>query len=320
MSPKEMSEMENMKAVRIFNYGGPEVLRVEVAARPTPGSGELLIRVHAAAVNPVDWKVRAGYLKDRIPYPLPFIPGWDVSGVVEATGPDVTRFKKGDAVYARPDIARNGAYAEFIVVRESEVALKPRSVDHVHAAAIPLAALTAWQALFDAAGLKAGQRILIHAAAGGVGSFAVQLAKWKGAHVMGTASARNQRFLRELGVDEPIDYEKTRFEDVVRDVDVVLDTIGANTQQRSWKVLKKGGILVSIISPPSAEEAAKHGARSSYVFVQPNAAELAEIAKLVDSGKVKSMVETVLPLSEARRAQELSQTGHTRGKRVLKVA
>jgi len=200
------------------------------------------------------------------------------------------------------------------------VALKPRSVDHVHAAAIPLAALTAWQALFDVAGLTAGQKILIHAAAGGVGSFAVQLAKWKEAHVIGTASARNQSFLRELGVDEPIDYEKARFEDVVHDVDVVLDTIGGDTQQRSWKVLKKGGILVSIISEPSAEEAAKYGVRPGYVFVQPNAAELAEIAKLVDSGKVKPVVETVLPLSEARRAQELSETGHTRGKIVLKVA
>lgn len=312
--------MENMRAVRIHNYGGPEVLRFEDAPRPTPGSGELLIRIHAAAVNPVDWKVRAGYLKGRIPYPLPFIPGWDVSGVVEATGPGVTKFRKGDAVYARPDIARNGAYAEYIVVRESEVALKPRSVDHVHAAAIPLAGLTAWQALFDVAGLKAGQRILIHAAAGGVGSFAVQLAKWKGSYVIGTASAHNQRFLRELGVDEPIDYGKTRFEHVAHDVDVVFDTIGGDTQQRSWQVLKKGGILVSIVSPPSAEEAAKHGVRSGYVFVQPNAAELAEIAKLVDSGKVKSIVETVLPLSEARRAQELSETGHARGKIVLQVA
>lgn len=312
--------MENMKAVRIHNYGGLEVLKFEDAPRPKTGSGEVLIRVHAAAVNPVDWKVRAGYLKGHIPYPLPFIPGWDVSGVVEATGPGVMEFKKGDEVYSRPDITRNGAYAEYIVVKASEVALKPRSVDHVHAAAIPLAALTAWQALFDVAGLTAGQKILVHAAAGGVGSFAVQLAKWKGAHVIGTASARNQSFLRGLGVDEPIDYEKARFEDVVHDVDVVFDTIGGDTQQRSWKVLKKGGILVSIISQPSAEEAAKHGVRPGYVFVQPNAAELAEIAKLVDSGKVKPVVETVLPLSEARRAQELSEAGHTRGKIVLKVA
>lgn len=312
--------MENMKAVRIHNYGGPEVLRFEDAPRPQPGAGEVLVRIHAAAVNPVDWKVRAGRLKERIQYPLPLIPGWDFSGVVEATGPGVTRLKKGDEVYARPDIARNGAYAEYIVAKESEVALKPKSVDHVRAAAIPLAALTAWQALFDTAGLSAGQKVLIHGAAGGVGSFAVQLAKWKGAHVIGTASGRNQSFLRDLGVDEPIDYEKTRFEDVVHDVDVVLDTIGGDTQKRSWKVLKKGGILVSIVSPPSAEEAAKHGVRSGYVFVQPSASQLAEIAKLVDSGKLKPVVEAVLPLSEARRAQELNETGHTRGRIVLKVA
>ncbi len=312
--------MENMKAVRIHNYGGPEVLKFEEAPRPQPGNGEVLVRIHAAAVNPVDWKVRAGRLKERIQYPLPLIPGWDFSGVVEATGSGVTRLKKGDEVYARPDLARNGAYAEYIVAKESEVALKPKSVDHVQAAAIPLAALTAWQALFDSAGLKAGQKVLIHGAAGGVGSFAVQLAKWKGAHVTGTASGRNQSFLRELGVDQPIDYEKTRFEDVVHDVDVVLDTIGGDTQKRSWKVLKKGGILVSIVSPPSAEEAAKQGVRHGYVFVQPNASQLAEIAKLVDSGKLKPVVETVLPLAEARRAQEQSETGHARGKIVLKVA
>jgi NADPH:quinone reductase-like Zn-dependent oxidoreductase len=308
-----------MKAIRIHEYGGSEVLMFEEAPRPQPAAGDVLIRVHAAGVNPVDWKVREGYLKDVLPYSLPFIPGWDVSGTVEAAGSGVSMFQKGEEVYSRPDIARDGAYAEFIVVRESELALKPKSIDHVQAAAIPLAALTAWQALFDVGGLSAGQKVVIHAAAGGVGSFAVQLAKWKGAHVIGTASERNQSLLRELGVDEPIDYHKTRFDDVVHDVDVVLDTIGGDTQHRSWGVLKKGGILVSILSPPSQEEAAKHGARPGYVFVQPNSAELTEIAKLVDAGKVKPVVETVLPLAEARRAQELSQTRHTRGKIVLKV-
>ncbi|MGH8728265.1 MAG: NADP-dependent oxidoreductase [Burkholderiales bacterium] len=228
--------------------------------------------------------------------------------------------KAGDEVYARPDIARDGAYAQYIVVRESEVALKPKSIDHIHAAAIPLAALTAWQALFDAAELSSGQTVLVHAAAGGVGSFAVQLAKWRGARVIGTASKRNHEFLRELGVDEAIDYETTRFEDVVRGVDVVFDTIGGDTQKRSWKVLKKGGILVSILTPPSPEEAAAHGVRHAYTFVQPNAMRLAELAQLVDSGKLKPVIETVLPLSETRRAHELGQTGHTRGKIVLDIA
>ena len=314
--------MENMKAVQVHNYGGPEVLHFEDAPRPTPGSGELLIKVHAASVNAIDWKARAGYLKDVFPLPLPYIPGWDVSGIVEAVGSGVTKFKKGDEVYARPDAARNGkgTYAEYVVVKETEAALKPKSIDHVHAAAIPVVALTAWQALFDKAGLSKSQRILIHGAAGGVGSFAVQLAKWKGAHVIGTASARNQAFLRQLGVDEPIDYEKTRFEDVVHDVDVVLDPIGGDTQKRSWKTLKKGGILVSIVGQPSAEEPKNHGVRSAFLSAQGGSSLLAELATLVDSGKIKPIVETVMPLSEARHAHELNETGHARGKIVLEVA
>ena len=314
--------MENMKAVRVHNYGGPEVLRFEDAPRPAPGSGELLIRVYAASVNPLDWKVRAGYMKDYIPLPLPFTPGWDVSGVVEAVGSGVTKFKKGDEVYARPDITAhgNGAYAEYVVAKETETALKPKSIDHVHATTIPVGAVTAWRALFDAAGLKEGQKVLIHGAAGGVGSFAVQLAKWKGAHVIGTASSRNQAFLKELGVDEPVDYEKSRFEDVVHDVDVVFDPIGGETQKRSWKALKKGGILVSIVAPPSEEEAKKYGARSAFLSAKGGSSLLAELATLVDSGKIKPIVEKVLPLSEARQAHELNETGHARGKIVLKVA
>jgi NADPH:quinone reductase-like Zn-dependent oxidoreductase len=312
--------MDNMKAIRIHQYGGPEVLVFEDAPRPVPGLGEVLIRVHAAGVNPVDWKIRAGYMKEFRPYTFPLILGWDLSGVVEAIGPDAGKFKVGDEVYSRPDISRNGAYAEYIAVKESEAAFKPRSIDHIHAAAIPLACLTAWQAIFDTAGLSAGQKILIHAAAGGVGSFAVQLAKWKDAYVIGTASGRNQSFLLDMGVDEPIDYEKMRFEDLVRDVDVVFDTIGGDTQKRSWKVLKKGGILVSIAASPTAEEAARGGVRQAFIFMTPNGSELTEIAGLVDSGKLKPIVETVLPLADARRAHELSQTGHTRGKIVLRVA
>lgn len=309
--------MNTMKAVRIHAYGGPEVLKYEEVPRPEPGHGELLVRVHAAGVNPVDWKIREGYLKQALNHSLPLIPGWDVSGVVEATGPGVTRLKVDDEVYGLPDIGRDGAYADYIVVRETAVALKPKTIDHIHAAAIPLAALTAWQSLFDAAGLGTGQKVLIHAAAGGVGSFAVQLAKWKGAKVFGTASEGNHAFLRNLGADEVIDYHATRFEDVVHDVDVVFDTMGGDTQKRSWSVLKKGGILVSILGQPSVEEAAAHGVRQAWVLVQANAEQLEALADLVDAGKLKPIVETVLPLSEARRAQELSQSGHTRGKIVL---
>ena len=312
--------MTTMKAVAMHAYGGPEVLKYEDAARPDPATGEALVRVHAAAVNPVDWKVRAGHLRGFLNYSLPLIPGWDLSGVVEATGAGVTDWKPGDAVYARPDLRRNGAYAEYIAVRASELGHKPRSIDHVQASAIPLACLTAWQALFDAGGLKAGQRVLIHAAAGGDGTFAVQLAKWKGAHVVGTASERNHAFLRELGADEVIDYTKTNFEEVVRDVDVVLDTLAGQTRDRSWNVLKKDGILVSILGQPSPDDAAQRGVRAAGVFVEPNQAQLGEIAKLVDSGKLRPIIETVLPLAQAARAHEMNQTLHTRGKIVLQVA
>lgn len=311
--------MATMKAVRIHEYGGPEVLRYEDAPRPEAGPGEVLIRVHAASVNPVDWKVRAGYAKDRLKYKMPFIPGWDVSGVVEAVGSGVSRLKVGDEVYSRPDISRDGTYAEYVVVKESEVALKPKSIDHVHAAAIPLAALTAWQALFDGAKLSAGQTVLIHGAAGGVGTFAVQFAKMKGARVIATASKKNHEFLRSLGADEVIDYNTTKFEDVVRDVDVVLDTITGETADRSYQVIKKGGIYVSILAPPSPEKAAAHGVRTHHTFVQANAEQLNEIAKLVDSGKLKLTIEKVFPLAEARAAQELNAQGHTRGKIVLRV-
>jgi NADPH:quinone reductase-like Zn-dependent oxidoreductase len=308
-----------MKAVRVHEYGGPEVLKYEEAPRPEPAAGEVLVRVHAAGVNPVDWKVRAGFTKGFLNYKLPMIPGWDLSGVVESAGAGVTDWKKGDEVYSRPDISRDGAYAEYIAVKSGELARKPKSLDHLKASSVPLAALTAWQALFDAGGLQAGQRVLIHAAAGGVGTFAVQFARWKGAHVIGTASERNHAFLKELGADEIVDYGKVRFEDVVRDVDLVLDAMAGETRDRSWKVLKKGGILVSILGQPSKEDAAKHGARAAGVFVQPNRAELEEIGRLIDAAKVKPVIEAVLPLKDARRAHEMNQTLHTRGKIVLQV-
>jgi NADPH:quinone reductase-like Zn-dependent oxidoreductase len=311
--------MAMMKAVRIHEYGGPEVLRYEDAPRPEPASGEVLIRVHASAVNPIDWKVRQGFAKERLKYKMPFIPGWDLSGVIETAGTGATRLKPGDEVYSRPDISRDGSYAEYIVVKESEVALKPKSIDHVNAAAIPLTGLTAWQALFDAAKLTSGQTVLIHGAAGGVGTFAIQFAKLKGARVIGTASKKNHDFLRSLGTDEVIDYNTVKFEDVVRNVDVVLDTITGETTDRSWQVMRKGGILVSILMPPSPEKAAQHGVRCAHTFVQANPEQLSEIAKLVDSGEVKPIIEKVFPLAEARAAQESNATGHTRGKIVLRV-
>jgi NADPH:quinone reductase-like Zn-dependent oxidoreductase len=309
-----------MKAVRMHGYGGPEVLKYEDAPRPEPAEGEVLVKVHAAAVNPVDWKIRAGYMRSFRDYPMPFILGWDFSGTIEEVGRGVApAWKAGDEVYSRPDIGRNGAYADYIAVRASEIQRKPKSLDHVHSAAIPLAALTAWQAMFDAAQLRAGQRILIHAAAGGVGTFAVQLARGKGAYVIGTASKRNHDFVKELGADEVIDYQTTRFEDAVHDVDVVLDALSGETRDRSWQVLKKGGILVSILGQPSQEDAARHGVRGAGIFVQPNAAQLAELVNLANAGKVRPVIDAVLPLAEAARAHEMNQTLHTRGKIVLRV-
>ncbi|MGA7355210.1 MAG: NADP-dependent oxidoreductase [Candidatus Cybelea sp.] len=292
-----------MKAVRAHGYGDAGVLSFEDAPLPSPGEGEVLVRVYAASVNPADWKLRT------------FIPGRDVSGVVEAVGPGVTRFAQGDAVFGNAI----GAYAQYAVANEAELARKPLTVDHIHAAAIPLAALTAWQALFEIAGLKEGRRLLIHGAAGGVGSFAVQLAKWKGARVAGTASSRNQLFLMGLGVDQPIDHFRQRFEDVVGPVDVVLDTVGGDAQQRSWNVLRKGGMLVSIVAPPSTEEARRHEATAAIFTSRPDGGQLAQIGELIDFGYVRPAVETVLPLSQAKRAHQISEAGHVRGKIVLSV-
>lgn len=308
--------METMKAIRIHSFGGTEVLVYEDAPKPEPGENEVLIRVHAAAINPIDWKIRSGFVKKDLP--MPFILGWDASGEVVAVGIGVTEFKTGDTVYTMLGM-KAGAYAEYLTAPASLVALKPQSLDYIHAASVPLVSLTAWQALFDLAGLQQGQRLLLHGSAGGLGSMAVQLAKAKGAYVIGTASSRNADFLRQLGSDEVIDYQSTRFEDVASGVDVVFDTIGGDTQERSFGVLKKGGFLVSAVSPPSEELTATHAVRGAKVFAKPNAARLEEVAALIDLGLVKPIVEKVLPLEEVRFGHELSQSGHTRGKIVLQL-
>jgi NADPH:quinone reductase-like Zn-dependent oxidoreductase len=277
------------------------------------------VRVHASGVNPIDWKIRDGDYKLVMRFRLPIVLGWDVSGVVEAIGAGVTSFRAGDEVFARPDIKRGGTYAEYVAIRASDAARKPRSIDHVHAAAVPLAGLTAWQALFDKADLREGQRVLVHAAAGGVGHFAVQLAKWKGAFVAGTASGRNEALVRSLGADQVVDYTRERFEDAVEPVDAVLDTLGGEVGRRSWKVLKRGGTLVSVLDIAASLKGALRLKRGRFLLIKPNAAQLESIAGLIDAGKVKPLVENVFPLAEARRAHELSQSGRVRGKIVLKV-
>jgi NADPH:quinone reductase-like Zn-dependent oxidoreductase len=307
-----------MQAIRIHNYGGPEVLLYEEAPRPRVREGEVLIRVHAAGVNPLDCKVRAGEVKEIIQHKLPLIPGWDVSGVVEEVGAGVSQFKRGDEVFAMADPTRGGAYADYIAVREATVAMKPQSLHHVRAAAVPVSALTAWRSLFDLEQVQAGQRILIHGS-GGVAHFAVQLAKWKGAYVIATVSTKNHELLRKLGADETIDYTTQEFEKVAEKVDLVLDTIGGETQERSWRVLKKGGALISLVQPPSEQKARRFGVRGIMCSAQPDGAQLGEIAKLIDSAKLKPVIDRILPLREARRAHELTQNGHIRGKIVLRV-
>jgi len=309
-----MTATETMKAIRIHAFGGPEVLRYEEVPKPEPKAGQLLVRVHAAGVNPLDWKIRQGLLGRD---PLPQTMGSDFSGVIEARGSGAQELGVGEAVFGT--IAdESGSYAEYAVTTVAQIARKPDGLDHIQAAALPIASMAPWQALFDKANLQAGQKVLIHAAAGGVGGFAVQFAKWKGARVIGTASAQSVSLVKELGADEVIDYRSARFEDLVKDVDVVLDTMGGETQERSLKVLKRGGILVSLVQPPSEEKARVLGVRAVFLRSDHNRGdELAKIAELVVSGQVKVNVETVLPLSEARQAQELSQSGHAHGKIVL---
>lgn len=309
---------DQMHAIRVHGFGDPDVLQYETAPRPEPAADELLVRVHAAGVNSLDCLLRRGIIDEP---PLPWIPGYDLSAVVESVGGDVTAFEAGDAVYGQvggpPGLGNT--YAEYATVPAAEVARVPDRLDHTEAAAVPMVALTAWQALFDKGNLSAGDRVLFHGAAGGVGHIAVQLANWRGATIIGTGSAHSEDFLYDLGVDEFVNYREERFEDVVDEVDVVIDTQGGDTRERSFEVLAEGGTLVSLKGEPDEERAAEHGVRGRSVFAQPDAATLAEISDLLEDGTLDVTVSSVHPLSEARTAHEQVEDGHTHGKRVLQV-
>src|SRR5438105_2692977 len=309
-----------MKAAVVYEYGGPEVFKYEDAPRPEPQDGEVLVRVIAAGVNPVDAYVRQGMLSKRGLDNRPIIIGYDIAGLVEKAGARVTKFKPGDAVYAYLSIMRGGGYSEFAIAKEEEMSLKPKNIDFEKAAAVPLAATTAWQALIDIAKLEKGQTLLIHGGSGGVGCFAVQIAKARGAKVIATASTDNQDLLKQLGVDQPIDYTTTKFEDVVKDVDVVLNAVRGDTLARSYGVVKKGGIIVSITGQPDPAELEKHGIRGSGLGAHPDAKVLEELAKLIDAGKITPIVSVVMPLVDVAKAQQQIASRHTRGKVVLKVA
>jgi NADPH:quinone reductase-like Zn-dependent oxidoreductase len=312
------SDKPMMKAIVAHEYGGPEVLRYEDAPVPEPKENEVLVRVIASGVNPADPLIVSGKYAREFGTHLPLIPGYDMAGVVEKIGAKITRLKVGDPVYAY--LLWGGGWAEHAVTNEGEAAIKPKSLTFTEAAAVPLAALTAWQALVDTAQVHAGQTVLIHGGSGGVGSFAIQIAKARGAHVLATASTANQDLLKQLGADVAIDYTATKFEDAAKDVDVVLDPVGKDTLARSYGVVKKGGVVVTIVSRPDQAELDKRGIRGASLSSHPNANELAEITKLIDEKKIRPIVTQVLPLAEAAKADEQAATHHTRGKIVLKVA
>ncbi|WP_431925235.1 NADP-dependent oxidoreductase [Nonomuraea jabiensis] len=311
-----------MKAIGQDVLGGPEVLKMVEVERPVPGPTEVLVRVEAAGLNPTDWKTRAagGFLRDK----LPFVLGYDVSGVVEDSGVGQALYKPGDEVFGMlkyPD--RHGAFAEYVTAPSRHFVRKPAAVDHVQAAGIPLAGLTAYQALVDVAGLKGGQRVLVHAAAGGVGHLAVQIAKARGAYVIGTASATKHEFLRGLGADELVDYRNEDFAEVVRDVDVVLETIGGDYGPRSLRTLRKGGTIVSLVlrelDPDLHRQAAELGIRSEGMLVEPDHAAMRALAALVEAGRLRVEIAAALPLAEAAKAHELGETNRVSGKIVLTV-
>ncbi len=309
-----------MKAIVLHEYGGPEVLKYEHALRPEPKEDQILVRVIAAGVNPVDGMIRSGMFAKHEKAAFPMILGGDIAGVVENVGNKIAKFKTGDPVFAYLSLKNGGGYAEYALATEREAAPKPKSLTYVEAAAVPIVALTAWQALVDTAKLSAGQTVLIHGGSGGVGTFAIQIAKARGAKVIATASTANQDLLKELGADIAVDYTKQKFEDLAKDVDVVLDSVGKDTLARSYGVVKKGGFIVSIVARLDQAELDKHGIHGATLSVDPNSEELAEIGKLIDEKKIKVIVSQTFPLSEAVKAQEQAATGHTRGKIVVKVA
>ena len=304
-----------MKAVMIKKYGGPESVSVEDVPQPKPKVGEVLIRVYATSINPVDWKLREGMMKD---FPLPFTPGGDFSGVIEDVGRGVAGFSKGQEVYGCTP--RNiGSDAEYLTVLASNIAAKPKSLDHNEAASVPLAAMTAWQALFEHGKLSKGQKVLILGGSGGVGNFAIQFAMAWGASVYATAATENVDTVRDLGVDGVIDYKNQKVEEAVEDADLCVDLVGGEFARRALSCLKEGGTMISAVQPPDQRTASSKGLQGHMIVMQPNAEHLREIARLIDRGTVKVRVAKVLPLDRAAEAEELNHRHEVEGKIVLQV-
>lgn len=309
-----------MKAIVIEQYGGAEELIEKDLPKPVIQDNQVLIEMKATSVNPIDWKVRAGYMKEGMDFEFPLILGWDAAGVVSEVGKDVTKFKVGDEVFARPAMA-NGTYSEYVAVEEDLVALKPKSISFEEAASVPLAGMTAWQCLIDFGQIKSGDKVLIHAGSGGVGSLGIQIAKSLGAYVISTASDKNEAFLKELGVDEFINYKTTDFADVVKDVDLVVDTMGGDILEKSHDVVNPGGRLVSIAGQPNAEKAKEKEITAESLWLNPNGKQLAELGELMEKGEVKSHIGHTFPLTAEGlcEAHELSATHHAKGKIVIEI-
>ena len=308
-----------MKAIYITDYGGPEVMHVGEQPAPQPGPGEVLVAVHAASINPIDWKLRAGLVRQFFPLTFPCVLGRDFSGVVATTGPDVRDLAVGDEVFGMADARRGGTHAEFVVADRDAVVKKPRGLDHVQAASLPLAGLSALIALEEVAGIARGQRVLVHAGAGGVGGVGIQIAKHRGCWVAATCGAANIEYVKQLGADRVIDYGTEDFTAVLRDLDVAFDTLGGEINRRTARVLRPGGCLVQIVAAPIPEGAARADIVVKPAAIRPRRDLLERLADLVGRGVVRPQVETVLPLADAPRGYELSRTGHQRGKIVLRV-
>src|SRR5699024_7875411 len=308
-----------LKAVIIENYGGIDELKYTEIDEPNLKDDDVLIEIAATSVNPVDWKLREGHLKGMLQYDFPFILGLDAAGTIKEVGKNVTKFRVGDNVFTRPDITRNGTYAEYVAVDENLVAKKPENLSFEEAASIPLVGLTSWQCLVDFADIKQGDKVLIHAGSGGVGSFAIQLAKSFGAWVATTCSTRNVEFVKSLGADKVIDYRNEDFTQVLVDMDIVFDTLGGNIQTQSYDVLKEGGNLVSIAGQPDQELAQARNVKAGFVLLEPDGEQLTKIGEMIEQGKIRANVGTVMELKEIQEAHRLSETHHVKGKIVLRV-
>jgi len=311
-----------MKAIVIDQYGDKDKLKEKELSKPEPDSDEVLIEIHAAGINPIDWKLRYGYLKEKFPFDFPIVLGWDAAGIVEKVGKNVDSLQKGDRVFVRPELTNRGTYAEYTTAKEDLVANMPENISFKEAAAVPLAGLTAYQILVDVGNLDSGDKVLIHAGAGGVGSFAIQIAKNMGAYVATTASTKNVDFLKSLGADEVIDYTKEDFSEVLEDYDLVIDTLGGEIQDKSLTILKNGGMLVSIVEEPDQEKAEKLNVKTKFHWLIPDGKELAALAEMMENQTLKPVVGTVFPFTDQglKEAHELSETHHARGKIVIEVS